>query len=95
MRKLMVALCVGAVAALAMPALAATDSSSNGAVKEQPQPQPDSHRPKPPKCQEGYKLEWACTKQVPTPRPKDFPKNEPWLGEKCVQHGWVCQPPIK
>jgi hypothetical protein len=49
----------------------------------------------PPKCQAGYTRKWACTKEVPTPRPKHFPKNEPWLGEKCVKHGWVCEPPIK
>ena len=48
-----------------------------------------------PKCQAGYTRKWACTKQVPTPRPKHFPKNEPWLGDKCVKHGWVCEPPIK
>jgi hypothetical protein len=93
MRKLIVALCVGVMAALAMPAGAATDSSPSSAAGGKGPP--EGHRPKPPKCQEGYTLKWACIKQVATPRPKDFPKNEPWLGEKCVKDGWVCEPPIK
>lgn len=53
------------------------------------------HRPKPPKCATEWTAKWTCVKMAATPRPKDFPANQPWLGEKCVKQGWKCEPPIK
>jgi hypothetical protein len=47
------------------------------------------------KCPTGWTNKWTCTKEVRTPRPKNWPKNKIWLGEKCVAHGWKCVPPIK
>jgi hypothetical protein len=87
MKMLSVALCVGVMAMAAAQVAGADTSSSNRAVSA-------SGVPAQPKCPKGESYKKVCVKTVATPRPKGFPKNEPWLGEKCVKYVWKCVAPV-
>jgi hypothetical protein len=96
MMKLVVTACVAA-AAVAISTSAIADIHLTGGqrsvAQQGPPPRPGPAPSK--KCPVGWTLKYTCLKMVPTPRPKNFPRNQPWLGEKCVKQGWKCVPPIK